>query len=53
MKSICKNCGKEIVTFDARWFHAHNCVTFCDGKALDGEHQPAPVAEPIIEEPQA
>jgi hypothetical protein len=51
--TLCTNCNEEITKWSGQWFHIHNSVTFCQGKALNAEHQPAPVAEPIVEEAQS
>lgn len=47
--TFCGNCSKEIQMWNGKWFHTHNCVTFCNSLALDEKHQPAPVAIPSDE----
>jgi len=46
-RETCK-CGKEI-RWDAdkkKWFHIHNFMTFCSGRALDDNHNDCERGQP-------
>ena len=48
-RATCK-CGKEIrwSVPAKKWFHIHNFMTFCTGRAIDEQHNDEPKAEPYL-----
>lgn len=41
-------CGKEIRFSAGKWFHTHNFMTFCAGRALDDNHNDEPKGYPKV-----
>jgi hypothetical protein len=47
-RAVCE-CGKQIrwCGLKKRWFHVHNFMTFCTGRAFDENHNDEPKARPV------
>ena len=42
-------CGKELrwSALQKKWFHVHNLMTFCTGRAFDENHNDEPKGRPV------
>jgi len=41
-------CGKEIRYSGGKWFHTQNFMTYCNGRAIDENHNDEPKGRPRV-----